>query len=166
MQRDMRDANLPLAVAEAEHEDAVLGREPAHAGDERRIAVEVDAGGMNGRFGVRRTDHGGEAPFERGPNRLLRRGERGAAVARRDTAKLGQLLLHRQELDAFERQAAGARVQLQHRAIADQHRAAELEHGGVARRLERDLRADAGRVAGGDGHPRLHVSRSSRSRCE
>ena len=156
MQRDMRDANLALAVAEAEHEDAVLGREPAHAGDERRIAVEVDAGGMNRRLGVRRTDHGGEAPFERGPNRLLRRGERGAAVARRDAAELGQLLLHREQLEAFERQAAGARMQFQHCAIADQHRVADLAHGGVARRLERDLRADAGRVAGGDGERRLH----------
>ena len=69
--------------------------------------VEVDAGGMNGRFGVRRTDHGGEAPSS-AARILLRRGERGAAVARRDAAELGQLLLDRRRLEAFERQAAGA----------------------------------------------------------
>src|ERR1051326_8353962 len=109
MQRGVRNAQLALAVAETEHENRVLRLQPAHARDERGIAVELDAGGMHRGLRVRRADHGGEAPFERGANRALRRGEGGAAVAWRDGTERGQVLLHRQQLDPFERQSSPSR---------------------------------------------------------
>lgn len=50
----MRDAHLASLVFEAQHEDAVPGRQAGDARDERRVAVELDAGGVDRGFGVRR----------------------------------------------------------------------------------------------------------------
>jgi len=46
-------------------------------------------------------------------------------------------------------------MNLKNPRVPDDHRTAEREHPRLERRLERDFRADAAGIAGGDGDRRL-----------
>src|SRR5216684_3126308 len=163
MQRNVRNANLAAFVLEAEHQDAVLGRQAGDARHERRIAVELDAGGVDRGLAVRRRDDRRELAGERAADRDLGRIERGAAM---DRGNLADLQLPGVQLFSFENrnvsqgQTANPRMRLQRAAIADDDRPADRPHCGVERGLERDLRADAARVAGGDRDARGHFQGS------
>src|SRR5205807_5999618 len=79
--------------------------------------------------------------------------ERGAAM---DRGNLADLQLPGLQLSSFENrnvsqgQTANPCMRFQRAAIADDDRTADRLHLGVERGLERDLRANAARVAGGD----------------
>ena len=163
VQRDVRNPDLAACVLEAQHQDAVLGRQAGGARDERRIAVELDAGGADRGLGVRCRHDRGELSGERAADRGLRRVERGAAMHRGNLADLqlpGVELLSVENRNVSQGQTASSRMRFQRAAIADDDRTADRPHFRVERRLERDLRADAARVAGGDRDARGHFQGS------
>ena len=148
MQRAMRDA----LVAEAQHHvDAAFVR-PGLPRDERRMAVEFDAGLRDRGFVLRRRHHGIDVAVHRHLHRGRAKRNRRAACDRRgdaETERSGFGLRAGQDLD-IGLEPAGLGVALQQRGIAHDHRIASRAHGGIKRGLETDLRADAGRIAHGD----------------
>src|SRR5207247_6726368 len=104
-------------------------------------------------FGVRRTDHRVKVAGERAADRRLCRRKRGAAVLWRDGADARPRLLH-----FGNRHAVYDAMHGDHFAGAEKHRLAKLHDSRIARRLERNLRTDAGGIAGGDRDFRLHSS--------
>ena len=146
----MRDAHLAARVLEAQHQDRFLGRQPQRARDERGIAVELDARGVDRGLAVRRGDHRAIVARRRAADRPLRRGDRGATVRRMDLADRELARPELEHVDIAQRQAAGLRVRLDRRAAADHHRVAERAHLRVERRLQRHLRPDAAGIADRD----------------
>ena len=145
-------------MGKAQHQRRFVGGQAAAARDERRIAVELDAGRVDRRFGVRRADHRFILAGKRGLDRRGSRFQRRDAVLRRDRADARRRLLQVLDIEIVERDAAGRGMDEQRFAAADQHRLAERQHLGIARGLERDLRPNAGRIADGERDARLHSS--------
>jgi hypothetical protein len=158
VQRHMRDAYFAPLVLEAQHQDAVFRRESRHPGDEGRVAVELEAGGVDRAFGVGRGHHrlilAGERAADGGFRRIEGRTPVGG-IDHSDSQLPGFELLSLDQLDALERQAAPLRVRLQDTAVPDYDRTTDRPHPRVERSLEADLRADPRRVAGGDGDSEL-----------
>ena len=80
MQRDVRDAHLAARMRKAQHEDRVLRRDARGARDERRIAVELDPGGVDRALAVRRRDHRGVFAGQGALDRGARSIQGGAAM--------------------------------------------------------------------------------------
>ena len=158
MQGHVRDAHLASLVLEAKHQDAVFRIEPRDFRDERRIAVELEARGVDRAFGVRRGYDRLVFSFQRATDRRLGGIERGAAVRRMDFSDFqvgGIELPSFQDLDSLQGQTAASGMNLENPRIPDDHRTADREHPRVERRLERNFRSDAAGIAGGDGNRRL-----------
>jgi len=114
--------------------------------DERRIAVEGDAGGVNRGLAVRRRHHRGVLAGKRAFDRGARRVERGAAVLGMDLADVELAPPDLDDANLFQRQA----LRLEHVPRSDDERLAQRADPGIERRLERDLRPDAAGVADRD----------------
>ena len=165
MQRRMDDAR----VVEAQHEEGIVRRHAGAARDERRIAVEGNPGRGDGALGVRRADNRIDMTGARRRDRRARRLDRGATMRGMDLAEDRRLGSDREQGDAVAvptdlcsgvegdeagRETTQRGMRREHMWVADQHGAGDLAHARVERRLERDLRPDAGRVAQRDRDPR------------
>src|SRR5437899_354185 len=165
----MGDAHLVPAVIEADHEKRVLGRHARAARDERGIPVELDSGELDRAFGLWGGDDSVHFAGERRVDRSFRRIERCFPVRRRDLTDVQFVRLELLALEEDQRavapvrvgrtrhgaqvqcEATGGGVRLERSAVADQQRPADFIHLRVERGFERDLGADTGRVADGDG---------------
>ena len=155
VQRAVRDPH----VAEAQHHvDAVL----VGAGlprDERRMAVELDAGLRDRGLVLRRGHHRIDLARHRGLDRGGAERDRGAAADRADDAEAAAKRASGcgQASDVDDLRSARTSMPARYLAwrsskagVADQDRLAGRAHGGIERGLERDLRPDAGRIADGN----------------
>ena len=144
---------------EADHEERIVHRHAGAARDERRIAVELDARCLDREFGLRRSDHRRDIPCHRGLDRRARRLHGGAAVRRANLADRERLVAEVIERDRLDvrRDPRRRRVRRDRARIAEEHRPADARDALVERRLERDLRADAGRIADRDADARKHA---------
>jgi hypothetical protein len=153
----MRNAHFAPGVREAQHENALLRRKPRGARDERRIAVELDAGGMDRGLAVRRRHHRRVLAAHRAADRGARRLERRQPVRGVNFAHMEFMRRGFDQCDAVQGQAD----RLKNRAAADDDRVTNRAHALVERRLDGDLGADAAGIAHGDGYFRFN-RRSSR----
>src|SRR5262249_15285614 len=160
-------------VAEAQHQVDVALVGAGRARDERRVAVELDAGKRDRRLVLRRGDDRVHLARAREFDRPAGEGERGAAArgAAGTEVERGEVRLRAAEhVDAavgpvgiagpcdyaqLGRDGAGGGMPFEQVGVADHDRIAGVAPRGVRRSLEAGLRCHARRIARGNGNSRF-----------
>ena len=122
VQRRVHDAR----GIETDHEERVLGRDSRAARDERGVAVEFDAGLLDGELGVRRGHHRRDFALERRFHCRACRAHRRAPMRRAHLADLEALvgeMLERDQLDVILRPLECRRMRPARPAPPDRRRA-------------------------------------------